>query len=92
MEDISLPKNIKNEKDIQMSVSAVCEKDGEKVAYVLFSENKRSSEGIIPDCKIIRNNGFSPEEVKQLEDYMIGNLMELKKMAASINVLGAFMK
>lgn len=90
MEDISLPKNLKKESDIKMSVSAVCEKDGEKVAYVMFSDDKRTLEGIIPDCKVIRNNGFLQDEVKQIEDYMIANLMELKKMAAGINVLGAF--
>ena len=37
------------------------------------------------------NKGFTPEEVACLEDYMRVNRTELKKMAASVNVMNAFM-
>lgn len=77
---------------MKMSVSPICMKDGEKVAYVVFEEGKRRAEGIIPECTIIKNSGFSEEEVAGLELYMKSDLKRLKKMAAGINVLDAFMK
>ena len=41
--------------EINMSVSTVCVKDGEKCAYVSFADRARLAEGKIPDCKIISN-------------------------------------
>ena len=77
--------------ELSMSVSPICEKNGQKAAYVSFSDGNRSAEGKIPDCKITKNNGFDEGEVAQLELYMKGNLMMLKKMASSVNVFDAFM-
>ena len=77
---------------LNMSVSAICTKDGEKYAFVFFSDGRRTAEGKIPACKIISNKGFSQGEVEQLEEYMQRELAQLKKMAAGIHVLDAFMK
>lgn len=78
--------------EFNMSVSPVCTKDGKQYAFVSFSDETRSAEGQIPECTIIKNNGFSPQEVEQLEDYMRRELRQLKKMAAGIRILDAFMK
>ena len=75
-----------------MSVSPICVKDGEKYAFVTFSDRERTAEGRIPDCKIISNKGFSAEEAAQLAAYMEQELSTLKKMAAGIKLLDAFMK
>ena len=80
------------ENAVNMSVSPVCVKDGEKYAFVTFSDGERQAEGKIPACTIISNKGFSNEEVEQLEDYMRRELTQLKKMAAGIHLLDAFMK
>ncbi len=89
---------------LHMTVSPVCTKGEEKYAFVTFSDQEnpwagtgdspsnRVAEGRIPEGKIIRNTGFSGEEVQQLEDYMKKELTRLKKMAAGVNVLRAFMK
>jgi len=79
-------------KEVNMSVSPICVKDGKKYAFVVFSDESRSAEGRIPECKIISNNGFSEQEVEQLEEYMQRELTELKKMAAGIRFIDAFMK
>lgn len=76
---------------LNMMVSGISVKDGEKVAYVMFEEGVCKAEGIIPDCKITSHTGFTDEEIRQLEQYMIGNLMMLKKQAASINPIKAMM-
>ncbi len=78
--------------ELTMSVSGICRKDGVKLAYVTFSDDKRKAEGIIPDCKITKQNGFSEEEIGQLELYMKMNLAELKKQAASVSPLRAMLK
>lgn len=80
------------EDELNMVVSPVCEKDGKKMAFVSFSDSTRLAEGIIPECIINKNQGFSQEEVEGLERYMKANLTMLKKMAASVDVLSAFMK
>lgn len=75
-----------------MLVSGISEKDGEKVAYILFEEGDCKAEGLIPECVINSSVGFSNEEVSQLEMYMKGNLGMLKKQAASVNPIKAMMK
>ncbi len=95
MEDFSLDiKDIKPQKPdkLDMQVSPICQKDGEKMAYVTFSDGKRQAEGEIPKCVILSNDGFSKDEIMQLEDYMEKNLGMLKSMAASVNPLKALMK
>lgn len=76
---------------VKMSVSQVFSKNGEKYAFVSFTDGTKSAEGRIPQCKIISNSGFEEDELKQLEDYMDRELARLKKMAAGINVMRAFM-
>jgi len=78
--------------DMSLKVSPVCSKDGEKFAYVTFSEGNRSAEGKIPDCKIISSTGFDEGEVGMLEMYMKQNLLQLKKMAAGIRLFDVITK
>jgi len=77
---------------VNMSVSQVFARNGEKYAFVSFSDGEKSAEGKIPACKIISSSGFGEEEVRQLEDYMKRELGRLKKMAAGINVMRSFME
>lgn len=77
---------------INMSVSQVFAKNGERYAFVSFTDGEKNAEGKIPDCKIISGSGFGKEEIKQLEDYMERELARLKRMAAGIDVMRAFME
>lgn len=81
-----------NDNEMNMLVSPVCVKDGKQYAFVSFSDGKRSAEGKIPECKIVSSFGFDQEEVEQLENYMKRELTKLKKMAAGIRMIDAFMK
>ena len=77
--------------ELNMSVSAVCRNEhGDKYAFVTFSDGVRTAEGKIPDCKIIKNDGFAEIEVQQLERYLKEHLTDLKKTAASIDIFSAF--
>ncbi len=93
MEDfaIDLNKN-KNTGELNMQVSPVCKKDGQKVVYVTFSDKTRLAEGALPKCEIISNKGFSEEELKRLQQYMKDNLGMLNAMAAEINPIKAMFK
>ena len=80
------------DKELSVAVSPICEKDGKKYAFVSFTEGEKYAEGKIPDCTIVSNKGFSDEDIRVLELYMKNDLARLKRMAAGVNVLGAFMK
>ena len=77
---------------INMSVSQVFAKNGERYAFVSFTEGEKNAEGRIPDCKIISSTGFGKEEIGQLEAYMERELAKLKRMAAGVNAMRAFME
>ncbi|MCI6811713.1 MAG: hypothetical protein PUI41_08340 [Lachnospiraceae bacterium] len=79
-------------KEIKMTVSPICAKEGKKYAFVAFADGSRTAEGKIPDCKILSNVGFSKSEVEQLEAYMRSELEELKKLAAGIRLIDALQK
>ncbi len=78
--------------ELKMSVSPICAQNGRKYAFVAFTDGIRTAEGKIPDCVVIRNEGFTEQEVLQLEAYMKKELTHLKKMAAGINVMDNFLK
>lgn len=78
--------------ELKMSVSPICVKNNEKYAFVSFTDGIRVAEGRIPDCKMLSSNGFTPEEVAQLEDYMRRELTQLKKMAVGIRLIDAIIK
>lgn len=78
--------------ELTMQVSGICRKDGNKFAYVTFTDGKRYAEGIIPDCKIRSQKGFDEAETGQLELFMKMNLAALKRKAASIDPVRAMMK
>lgn len=93
MEDFTLntPNQSDSSEELSLQVSAICERDGQKMAYVTFSDDTRHAEGEIPACIITKSHGFTESEVLDLQQYMLSNLVELKKMASKINVLDAFM-
>lgn len=78
--------------ELNMTISPVCMKDGEKCAYISFSDGTRTAEGRIPDCKIISNKGFTQQEAEQLENYMSAELATLKRIAAGIRLFDAIKK
>lgn len=82
---------MRDAEELTMKVSGICRRDGQKVAYVTFSDAGRNAEGIIPDCKIVKNEGFSDDEAGQLELYLRLNLDTLKKQAAQVSPVRAML-
>lgn len=77
--------------EVKLDISGVVEKDGRKIAHIRFTRGGNYAEGYIPDCVLTDVKGFSKEEKSQLIDYLRANLTDLKKRAARINPLNAFM-
>lgn len=77
---------------MNLLISSVNNKDGKNFACLRFEDGAAFAEGIIPDCKINKSQGFSKEEIVQLENYMKENLSELKKQAGKINPVKAMME
>ena len=95
MEDFAVDfgkRNKPKEDKLDMNVSAFCQKNGQKVAYVTFSDGRRLAEGEIPACRILSNSGFTEVEVSKLEQYMKQNLDMIRTMASAINPIKAMMK
>lgn len=87
MENFSFTNNTNDIDSVNLLVSPICNKDGKKYAFVSFTQGKKCAEGRIPECEIIRNEGFSDEEKAQLVTYMKDHLAELKSMSAGINII-----
>lgn len=77
---------------MNLLISGISEKDGRKIAYVSFRDGSRLAEAIVPDCKVVRNQGFDEDEVNQLERYLQENLEMIRTEAAGINPIKAMMR
>ena len=73
-----------------MTYSAIVrDKDNKKIVRVKFERTSgyetEIAEGILPDCKIISQNGYSAEEIAGLETYLRGNLEDIMAKAKVIS-------
>lgn len=59
----------KNE-EVKFTHSGFLKKNGKRTVFVRFERGKDVAEGTLPPGKITRNEGFSNEEVKGLENYL----------------------
>ncbi len=75
---------------MKMTYSAILrDKANRKIVRVTFErgkgENVQTAEGILPDCIIQRQNGYSHEEIASLEAYMKENLSDIMDRAKVIS-------
>ena len=77
--------------DIQMSVSSMIRTKDTKVLYVMFHDEKRNAEFCLPECKLVRNNGFSDEEISKLVDYVKNEQDTIYGLAKKVNPMKAFL-
>lgn len=72
-------------------ISGIIRRQDDKRVCVLFSDDKRMAEGVVPACKIISNTGFSKEEVEGLEKYLRENETDIWDEALKVNPLKGFL-
>ena len=75
---------------ITMTYSAIVrDKDNKKIVRVSFERTgalgKEVAEGLLPECKITGSNGFSEDEVKGLESYLVANSRDIMEKAKVIS-------
>ncbi len=76
--------------EIKMTYSAILrDKDNNKMIRVQFERGKGSAievaEGVLPECKIVRQNGYSKEEIDSLEEYLRSNKDDITSKAKLIS-------
>ncbi len=79
-------------KDITMSVSAMTRGKDSKAVYVFFQDGTRSAELSLPECIVVKNDGFDEEEIQKLRDYVDGQRETIYDMAKQVNPVKALMK
>lgn len=72
-------------------ISGIIRKQDDKRVCVLFSDDNRMAEGVVPACKIISNTGFSEKEVEGLEKYLRENETGIWDEALRVNPLKGFL-
>ncbi|MDE7251775.1 MAG: hypothetical protein K2O32_02360 [Acetatifactor sp.] len=71
--------------ELNCTHSSVLSKNGKSFVLVRFERRDHSAEGTVPDCIILRSNGFTQEEIEELEDYMDQNRQQIIDAAKSIS-------
>ena len=76
--------------DITMTYSAILrDKNNRKIVRIQFERSgesgKELAEGLIPDCVIVRQNGYTAEEVQWLEEYLGDNIDDIMEKARAIS-------
>lgn len=77
--------------EVKMQVSSFFRKDGEKSIYVMFNDSDKSAEFILPECKLLKNSGFSEDELEQLKDYIDNEKDSIYEIAKKVNPMKGFL-
>lgn len=78
--------------NVSMSVSSPIVKGEKKLVYVMFSEEGKTAEFEAPGAELVKNSGFSDEDIDILKDYILGNWETIFGMAKEIDPMKAFME
>ena len=77
--------------EIKMSVSSMTRKDDNKAIYVMFEDRAKKAEFVLPEGKLLNNEGFTDEETAQLKDYVLNSQDEIYSVAKKVNPMKGFM-
>ena len=77
--------------DIKMSVSSMTRTKDRKAVYVFFQDGDKTAEFTLPGCALVKNKGFSDDEVKSLKEYVDNEQDAIFAMAKEVNPIKAFM-
>lgn len=78
--------------NVKMSVSSPVMKGNDKIVYVVFEDAGTSAEFEAPGAKLIKNAGFSDDDIKVLKDYILNNWETIFNMAKEIDPMKAFLE
>ena len=78
-------------KDIKMSVSSMTRNKDKKAVYVFFQDGEKTAEFTLPGCDLVKNNGFSDDDIRQLKEYIDNEQDTIFGMAKQVNPIKAIM-
>ena len=78
--------------NVSMSVSSPIVKGDKKLVYVMFSEAGKAAEFEAPGAVLVKNAGFSDEDIEVLKEYILGNWDTIFGMAKEIDPMKAFLE
>ena len=78
--------------NVNMSVSSPVVKGDRKLVYVMFSEEGKTAEFEAPGADLVKNTGFSDEDIAVLKDYILNNWETIFNMAKEIDPMKAFLE
>lgn len=76
---------------ITMSVSPVTHNGDKDKVFVLFTDHEKSAEFEAVACKVLRNVGFSEDELRSLSDYVKNEKESIVSIAKTVDPMRAFM-
>ena len=78
-------------KDIKMSVSSMTRTGDKKAVYVFFQDVDKTAKFTLPGCELVKNKGFSEDDIRQLKDYIDNEQDTIFAMAKQVNPIKAMM-
>lgn len=83
---------MRREEEVRLTHSGIFAKDGRRCVSVRFERGRDVAEAILPACRVTKNEGFTDEEVRGLEQYLESKMMRfLQRQRKSIRS-GEFFK
>lgn len=70
---------------MQMMISGRMTKDGRDIVRVSFFRDNGYADGVLPDAKIEKYEGFDSGEVRMLEEYLRVNSADIYAQAKKVN-------
>ena len=77
--------------EIKMSVSTMTRNKDNKAVYVLFEDADKKAEFALPEGRLVRNTGFSDDEIDQLIEYIDNEKDSIMDVAKKINPMRSFL-
>ena len=77
--------------EVKMSVSSMTRTGDKKAVYVFFQDRDKTAEFSLPGCKLVKNNGFSEDDISQLKEYIENEQDSIYAMAKGVNPIKALM-
>ncbi len=77
--------------EIRMSISSMTRNGDHKAVYVQFTDGGSTAEFAIPEMKLLRNDGFTPEEIEQLFQYIQNEQQSILDIARKVNPMKGFL-
>ena len=76
---------MRREEEVRLTHSGIFTKDGRRCVSVRFERGRDVAEAILPACRVTKNEGFTDEEVRGLEQYLESKNDEIFAKAKEIN-------